>query len=297
MIDAALQSLAEPLGDADRGLSFGTKEADTPATGTLSTGNGAHFRGREGARNMFEGTHENFERLRRAFAGRAGQFEVERATAHLLGCRPCRLLAARAMAAQQASGPIAVQEPLRSLLDLYEREQANSEEWLEAQATWIEIKSLTVKARRDKVRLTRSLHTLSFLEVVLEEGTAAGSPAESEELFYLALLVAGLLPSSEYSAECRNDLCAECCAEIANARRRLAKWPAVRDALKKGINYAEKGAKDGVAEGKVLCGRATRPRSDRDPRPPSTGQPTRLPSTRFDEPNVAFLRENPQRDI
>jgi tetratricopeptide (TPR) repeat protein len=93
---------------------------------------------------------------------------------------------------------------------------------------------------------------LSFLEVLLEEGTA-GAAAESEDLFYLALLVAGQLPSSRLSAALKNDLCAECCAEMANARRRLAKWPAVRDALKKGFEYAERGSKNGVAEGKVLC--------------------------------------------
>jgi len=54
-------------------------------------------------------------------------------------------------------------------------EQSRLEEWLEAQAAWIEIKSLTPKARRDKVRLTRSLHTLSFLEVLLEAGASASA--------------------------------------------------------------------------------------------------------------------------
>ncbi|HTQ78392.1 MAG TPA: hypothetical protein VMM92_00235 [Thermoanaerobaculia bacterium] len=127
------------------------------------------------------------------------------------------------------------------------------EEWLEAQAAWIEIRPLSAKARRDKVRLTRSLHTISFLEVLQEEGAAAGAPAESEEFFYLALLVAGQLPSSRFTVELKNDLCAECCAEIANARRRLAKWPAARDALQKGADYVERGAKNGIAEGKVLC--------------------------------------------
>jgi tetratricopeptide (TPR) repeat protein len=65
--------------------------------------------------------------------------------------------------------------------------------------------------------------------------------------------VAGQIPSSTLSVALKNDLCAECCAEMANARRRLAKWPAVRDALKKGTEYAERGSKDGVAKGKVLC--------------------------------------------
>lgn len=202
---------------------------------------------------MFEEAHENFEGLRRLFAGRSSPAEAERVAAHLTGCRDCWLLATRAMALQKASGEIAVPVALRPLVDLHEMEQARLEEWLEAQATWPEIRPLTTKARRDKVRLTRSLHTLSFLKVLLEEGATAGALAECEELFYLALLVAAQLPSPRFSTELKNDLCAECCSEIANARRKLAKWPAARDALNKGTDYAERGSKRGVAEGKVLC--------------------------------------------
>ena len=177
--------------------------------------------------------HENLEGLRRLFAGEGAPGEIERATAHLTGCRPCWLLAARALAAQRASGGVVLHGALRSIADLHEMEQARLEEWLEAQATWAEIRSLGMKARRDKVRLTRSLHTLAFLEVLLEEGAGGAPPAESEEFFYLALLVAAQLPSPTFSVELKNDLCADCCAEIANARRRLAKWPAARDALQK----------------------------------------------------------------
>lgn len=201
---------------------------------------------------MFEEAHENLEGLRRVFAGEASPVEAERVAAHLTGCRECWLLASRAIAAQKAIGGIAAQGQLKPLLELHEMEQARLEEWLEAQAAWIEIKSLTTKNRRDKVRLTRSLHTLSFLEVLLEEGASA-SPAEGEEFSYLALLVSQQLPSPRVSVELKNDLCAECCSEIANARRRLAKWPAARDALKKGNEYTEKGSKNGVMKGKVLC--------------------------------------------
>jgi hypothetical protein len=201
---------------------------------------------------MFEEAHENPEGLRRVFAGEASPVEAERVATHLTGCRECWLLATRAIAAQKASGETAVQGSLRPLIDLYDMEQARLEEWLEAQATWIEIRLLTLKARRDKVRLTRVLHTLSFLEVLLEEGASA-VPAESEELFYLALLVSQQLPAPRISAELKNDLCAECCAEIANSRRRLAKWSAARDALRKGSEYIAKGSGSGIVEGKVLC--------------------------------------------
>jgi tetratricopeptide (TPR) repeat protein len=202
---------------------------------------------------MFEEAHENFEGLRRVFAAEASPVEAERAAAHLMGCRECWLLATRAMASQKAAGGIAVPGPLRPLVDLHEMEQTRLEEWLEAQAIWAEVRSLSPKAKRDKVRLTRSLHTLSFLEALLEEGGAAGAPTECEELFFLALLVAGQLPSPRFSVALKNDLCAECCAEVANARRRSAKWAAARDALKKGAEYAQKGSKNGIAEGKLLC--------------------------------------------
>jgi hypothetical protein len=134
---------------------------------------------------MFEEAHESLEELRRAFAGEVSSVEAERVAAHLTGCRECWLLANRAIAAQKERGVVAVQGPLRPLIDLYEMEQARLEEWLEAQARWIEIRSLTPKARRDKVRLTRTLHTPSFLEVLLEDGASA-PPAEGEEFFYLA---------------------------------------------------------------------------------------------------------------
>jgi hypothetical protein len=201
---------------------------------------------------MYGESHETFEGLCRLFAGEVAPMEAERVAAHLTSCRECWLLASRALAAQRARGVIPVQAPLRAVVDLQEMEQARLSDVLEAQALWTEIRSLTTKARRDKIRLTRTLHTLSFLEVLLEEGTT-GTPSESEETFYLALLVAGQLPSPAVSDRLRNDLCAQCCAELANARRRLAKWPAARDSLKKANDYLEKGSKNGITEGKILC--------------------------------------------
>ncbi|HEY2294578.1 MAG TPA: hypothetical protein VGM86_28085 [Thermoanaerobaculia bacterium] len=201
---------------------------------------------------MFEEAHEKLEGLRRVFAGEASSVEVERVVAHLTGCRECWLLAARALATQKARGLIAVQGHLQLIVDLQEMEQARLLERLEAQALWVGLRPLAPKARRDKVRLSRTLHTLGFLDVLLEEGALA-TPSESEEIFYLAVLVAGQLPSSTFSAESKNDLCAECFAELANARRRLAKWPAVRDALKKGHDCAERGSQRGIIEGKMLC--------------------------------------------
>jgi len=197
-------------------------------------------------------SHETLAGLRLLLSGQASPIEEERAAAHLTGCRACWLLAVRALDLQKASGDLVVPGPLRSVVDLHEMQQARLEEWLDAQAAWIEIRSMGAKGRRDKVRMSRSLHTWGFLQVLLAEGAAA-PPAESAEVFYLGLLVAGRLPAGKFSVELKNDLCAECCAEIANARRRLAKWPAARDALKNGEEYALRGTQNGVVEAKLLC--------------------------------------------
>lgn len=197
--------------------------------------------------------HENLEGLRRLFAGHASPVESDRVAVHLMSCRDCALLAARALAAQKASGTVAVSGSLRLVVDLHEMQQARISESLEAQAAWAEIRSLPTKARRDKVRLTRALHKVSFLEALIEEGEAAATPKESEEVFYLALLAAIQLSTEKISLEMKNDLCAECCAEIANARRRQTKWTAARDALKNGNEYVKRATKNGVAEGKLLC--------------------------------------------
>jgi tetratricopeptide (TPR) repeat protein len=201
---------------------------------------------------MFEEAHENLEELRRLFAGQMSPVEAERVAAHLASCRECWLLATRAMAAQQTTGAVTLQPPLGLLVELHEVERARLEEGLEAQALWANLRSLSTKARRDRVRLTRSLHTLGFLGVLLAEGATSG-PSESEELFYLAVLVAGQLPFPKFSVELKHDLCAESYAGLANAHRRLAKWPAAREALKRGTEHAARGLKKGVVEGTLLC--------------------------------------------
>jgi tetratricopeptide (TPR) repeat protein len=196
--------------------------------------------------------HENLERLRRLFAGEGSPGEIESAAAHITGCRPCWMLAARALEAERAKGSAALRGVVRSVADLQEAERSRSEEWLEALAAWAEIRSLDTKERRNKVRFTRPLHTRAFFEVLLAEADNSGSPAESEECFYLALLVAVQLPSPPYSTNLKNDLCAATCVEIANACRRQAKWPGAKSALQKAAQYIEKGTQDGVVRGKLL---------------------------------------------
>jgi tetratricopeptide (TPR) repeat protein len=202
---------------------------------------------------MLEGTHENREDLARLLRGEGTAAEAQRVAEHVLGCKECWGRAMGAIADQEAVGEIATPGPLRMLVDLYRMERDRADHWVEAQKAWPEVRSLGLKTRRDKVRLTRALHTVSFLEVLLAEGNGPVPPLESEEIFNLSFIVARQLPEPKFSPAIKNDLAAECCAEIANARRRSAKWMAARDALKKGFEYAEKGSRSPVVEGKILC--------------------------------------------
>jgi len=202
---------------------------------------------------MLEGTHESREELARLFRGEGTAAEAQRVAEHVLGCKECWRCASGAMADQEAVGEIAATGPLRTLVDLYRLERDRADHWVEAQKAWPEIRSLGLKTRRDKVRLTRTLHTVSFLEVLLVEGNRPIPPAESEEIFNLAFIVARQLPEPKFSSAIKNDLAAECCEEIANARRRSAKWTAAREALKKSGDYAENGSRSPVVTGKVLC--------------------------------------------
>jgi tetratricopeptide (TPR) repeat protein len=196
--------------------------------------------------------HETVEGLRRLLSGEASAAESEQAAMHLLSCRDCALLAARALGAQKAKGKIGASGSLRLVIDLHEMQQARISEAVESQGAWAEIRSLPTKARRDKVRLTRPLHKVSFVEALLEEGAAA-PPKEGEEILHLALIAVTQLTTEKISLEMKNDLCAECCAEIANARRRRTRWNAAREALKNGNAYVERGTQNGVAEGTILC--------------------------------------------
>jgi tetratricopeptide (TPR) repeat protein len=202
---------------------------------------------------MLEGTHESREDLARLFRGEGTAAEAQRVAEHVLVCKECWSRASGAMADREAVGEIAAAGPLRTLVDLYRMEQDRADNRVAAQKALPQIRSLGVKTRREKVRLTRALHTVSFLEALVAEGNGPLPPAESEEMFNLAFIVAKQLPEPKFSAAIKNDLAAECCGEIANARRRSARWTATREALKRSFDYAEKGSRNPVVEGKILC--------------------------------------------
>src|SRR5436305_12257497 len=172
---------------------------------------------------MASGTHETRDSLARLFRGKSTASEIDKVVAHLVGCRDCWAIAARAVSDQQASGePLCTEGPLKAVVDLLNLEEQQLLEGLEAQAAWLGIRSLGAKARRDKIRTTRALHSHTFVETLLSESRGPVSAKESEELGYLALLAAQQLPETTYPPATKSDLAAECCAVIGNGRRRLA---------------------------------------------------------------------------
>jgi tetratricopeptide (TPR) repeat protein len=195
--------------------------------------------------------HQDADALRRLFGGETTASEADHIAAHLFGCADCRKLAARAIGYQEARGGVWAEGATGALLELYKTEQRMMEEFLVAKATWLELRQLAPKARREKVRLTRSLHTLSFCEALLSEA-ANKPPDEGEELFYLAYLATQQLPAN-VSAVLKNEMAAECCMGIGNARRRAAKWQLAREAISRADAYRVKGSGGNSLEGRILC--------------------------------------------
>lgn len=200
---------------------------------------------------MTEAWHPGRDLLARVFRGETVIAETEDVVAHLVRCRECWGIGAKIMADQEARGPLR-QDALAAVVNLYRLEEEQLLEPLEGKAAWLEIRSLGPKTRREKVRLTRSLQTRGFVETLLSESRGATNPKESEELACLGLIVAEQLSHKKYSAGSLNSLAAECCAEIANARRRAAAWPGARKALSQAAEYLKKTANP-MVEGQVLC--------------------------------------------
>jgi tetratricopeptide (TPR) repeat protein len=202
---------------------------------------------------MLESGHENREELARLFRGETAEARTVQIAEHLFKCKECWSLAVEAIAEREAVAPLRFEAgPLGALVELYKLEQRRLEGNLAAQAALLSIRNLDRKQRRDKIRLTRSFHTIGFLELLLSEARGAAAPPESEEFAYLALVVAQQLPTDRFSTWMKNDIAAECCAEIANARRRSARWQSAREALRQGSEYVRRGSGNPAVEGKLL---------------------------------------------
>ena len=201
---------------------------------------------------MRAGKHETKGEIFRLFRGETAGARTAEIAGHLFECGECWSLAAEAIAERESTASLRYPaDPLAALVERYRLEQARLEESLQAEAALFSIRHLERKQAKERVRLNRSFHTLGFVELVLSEARRA-APSESEELSYLALLAAQQLPENRFSAWIKSDVAAECHAEIANARRRRARWESARDAVRQGIEHVRRGSGNLAVEGKLL---------------------------------------------
>jgi len=199
------------------------------------------------------GSHVSVSLLARLFRGQGTVPEAEEAVAHLVKCRECWAIAVGAYAAQQASGFAAsTMGPLNSLVELIELEQNSLYEELESRSAWLDLVNLPSKARREKLRLSKLLHTKAMVETLLREARAGVAPKEAEDRAGLALIVSRLLPQPPFSAETKADYEIECYAELANAQRRVASWKGAREYLQRGRGLLASSSGSPSVEGHLL---------------------------------------------
>jgi hypothetical protein len=141
---------------------------------------------------------------------------------------------------------------LAALLARFRLERVRLEERLLAQAALGELKNLKRKARREQLAKKRVQKSRALVEELLAESRRS-LPLDADEWANLALVASHQLSPTEFSAEVRSDLLAECYVELASARRRSARWNSAQEALKEGREHARQGSGSRAIEGSLLA--------------------------------------------
>src|SRR4051794_16586900 len=128
-------------------------------------------------------SHLGLEVLRRILRGEGRSREAEAAMEHIVSCERCRALAGTLIEELRAERPgLAGEGPLRLVFDLIDRERQWGVESLAAIAEWAELRRLSRRSQRDRVRMTKACHTLAFLNLALGELKEESSWEEAEFL-------------------------------------------------------------------------------------------------------------------
>ncbi len=190
--------------------------------------------------------------MRRVLGGEGGPRETDKAAEHLVSCDRCRARAGSLLDELRAASPkLQGEGPLRMVFELIDRERQWGVESLAAIAEWAELRSLSRRGQRDRVRMTKACHTLPFFNLVLGELKEASSWEEAEFLAGLALLSAEAMSQRRQIAQpTHNDLQAEVWTAVANARRRAAEWERAHQALA----HAERHLKAGTGDPHLKAG-------------------------------------------
>src|SRR4051794_17144979 len=107
--------------------------------------------------------------MRRVLGGEGGPQDAETTADHLLTCNSCRALAATMMDELRAEHPgLKGGGPLQLVYDLIDREHKRGVESLAAVAEWTQLRRLPSRhGQRDRVRMTKTCHTIAFFNLVL----------------------------------------------------------------------------------------------------------------------------------
>ncbi len=196
--------------------------------------------------------HLGLEAIRRILRGDIGSQEAETAVEHIVSCDRCRALAGTLVDDLDAAGARpAKREPLQLLFDLIDRERRWGVEPLTAIAEWAELRRLSRRSQRDRVRLTKACRTISFFRLVLSELREEPSWEEAEFLAGLALLsVEAMRQRQQITEASSHDLQAEVWTAVASTRRRAIQWERAHQALAN----AERHLKEGTGEPRLKAG-------------------------------------------
>ncbi|HSS49854.1 MAG TPA: hypothetical protein VLX28_13015 [Thermoanaerobaculia bacterium] len=200
-------------------------------------------------------THLGLEVMRRILGGEGHSQEVEAAAEHIVSCDRCRALVETVIPELRAQSPrLRGEGPLQLVFDLIDREHQWGVDTLAAIAEWAELRRLPGRrSQRDRVRMTKTCHTIAFFNLLLGELKGASSWDEAEFLAGLTLLsIEGMSQRQQISQASSNDLQAEVWTAVANSRRRAAEWKRAHLALANAERLLKEGTGDPLLEAGFL---------------------------------------------
>lgn len=121
-------------------------------------------------------------------------------------------------------------------------------------AEWAELRHMpSRRSQRDRVRMTKACHTITFFNFALGELKEESSGEEAEFLAGLALLsVEAMSQRQKITQAASNDLQVEVWTAVANARRRAAEWQRARQALANAERHLKEGTGDPLLKAGLL---------------------------------------------
>lgn len=200
-------------------------------------------------------SHLGREAMRRILGGEGGPEEVSVVAEHLVSCATCRSEASPLADELLAQRPeLRKERTLLLVFDLMDRERQSAMDYLAAVAEWAELQRMpSRRSRRDRVRMTKACHTISFFNLVLGEVKEATPWEEAEFLAGLALLIVEAMGQRRLIAKvAEHDLKARLWTAVANQRRQAAEWKRAHQALANAERHLKEGSGDPLLEAGLL---------------------------------------------